>query len=165
MAALRSKYTRRTEEIPAYVPKGQAVDDLRGLRESLLGLEPGKAPGAGGMRPEFLICLAEVFNNEEMDLLQDFGMLYLNGELPAWFYKVWLSVTTAALFKTALQDTIRPIGIRNPLLRTFHRFPVRQNREALVRYLEPEQLSMSEAGGAKLVHQVRMLSGTVRDWT
>ena len=33
-----------------------------------------------------------------------------------------------------------------------------------MRHLEPEQLALSQAGGAKLVHQVRMASEANPDW-
>ena len=34
---------------------------------------------------------------------------------------------------------------------------MRQNKGAITAYLEPQQLGMSQAGGAKLVHSVRMM--------
>ena len=156
MAALRAKYPDRRTELSATVCKGQAVDHLKNLRQSLLSLVPGLSPGCGGLRPEFLVCLAEIWDKEEMELLENFGMMYLNGEMPAWFYKVWQSVLTVPLFKP--DGGVRPVGVENPLLRTLHRAPVVQNKADITAALEPEQLSQSKAGGAKLVHSVRMLS-------
>ena len=134
------------------------AENLNGLRESLLQLERGKSPGAGGLRPEFLFILAEMMTEAQMDLFEEFGMRYLGGELPPWFYEVWLSVTTVPLFKNEKKDTVRPIGIRNPLVRDLHKTVVAQNKAAFVDYLEPEQLAMSVAGGGKLVFSIRMLS-------
>ena len=93
-----------------------------------------------------------------MRKLEEFGLLYVNGQLPPWFYKVWGIVTTVPLFKTCrrLSDEIRGIGVKNPLIREFHRNAIRQNRTVLAEYLEPQQLAMSQAGGHKLVHKVRM---------
>ena len=99
-----------------------------------------------------------------MDLLEQFGMLYLSGQLPGWWYKIWGSVTTVPLFKTEERETVRPVGIRNPLIRTLHTRVIRENRAAFNAHLEPQQLALSEAGGHKLVHQVRMVMEEHRDW-
>ena len=101
---------------------------------------------------------------EQMLLLENFGLRYLGGELPPWFYQVWLTVMTVPLFKSAEQSAVRPIGIRNPLVREFHKAVVSQNKEAFVKYLEPEQLAMSVAGGGKLVFSVRMLAEDNKDF-
>ena len=110
------------------------------------------------MKPEYLTCLAEAWGEEQMGMLEQFGLRYLTGQLPLWWYKVWLSLTTVALFKTSEQDTVRPVGIEPCLARTFHKQVNKENRPVLVNFLEPQQLAMSVAGGAKLVHSVRMLS-------
>ena len=60
MAALKSKYIARSRELPASVTMGQPVDNVAGLKDALLNLGTGTSPGTGGMRPEFLITLAEV---------------------------------------------------------------------------------------------------------
>ena len=100
MAALRSKYLARRRLLPPSVSRGQCVDNLAGLRESMLSLESGVAPGTGGMRNEFLTTLAEVWSDEEMARMEEFGMKYLNGLLPPWFYRVWGTGTNVPLFKT-----------------------------------------------------------------
>ena len=157
MAGLRSKYVRRSRELPAMVTIGQPVDSVTGLKEELLSLGTGTSPGTGGMRGEFLTGLAEVWNEVEMAKLEDFSMLYLTGALPAWFYKVWGSVTTVPLFKTRERITLRPVGIMTPLIRTLHRMVIKENRAALTTFLEPQQLCLSLSGGHKLVNAVRML--------
>ena len=70
-----------------------------------------------------------------------------------------MTVETVGMFKTAGQDPslVRPIGMRNPYIKSIHKETVRQNKGELVEFLEPEQLGMSVAGGAKLVHSVRMM--------
>ena len=95
--------------MPASVTKSQPEENLRGLRDRLLELEAGKSPGAGGLRSEYLTVLAEMMNGEQMELLESFGMRYLCGELPAWFYKVWLTVMTVPLFKNSEQEAVQPI--------------------------------------------------------
>lgn len=107
MAGLRSKYVARGREMPATVTLGQPVDRVAGLKDTLLNLGTGSSPGTGGMRGEFLTCLAEVWQDGDMARLEDFSMLYLTGALPAWFYKVWGSVTTVPLFKTRERLTTR----------------------------------------------------------
>ena len=113
------------------VTKDSPVESLKGLRDSLLALRKGVSPGTGGLRPEFLKALAEVMDPTQMSLLEDFGMRYLRGDLPAWFYKVWLSVQSVPLFKDIQQEAIRPIGIRNLLLKAFHREAVSANKHEL----------------------------------
>ena len=115
------------------------------------------------MRGEFLSCLAEVWDDESMALLEDFGMVYLCGQLPAWWYRVWGSVTTVPLFKTVERETVRPVGVRNPIIRTLHSRVIRDNRAAFTAFLEPQQLALSQAGGHKLVHQVRMAMEESKD--
>ena len=70
-----------------------------------------------------------------------------------------MTVETVGMFKTAGQDPglVRPIGMRNPFIKSMHKEVVRQNKGVITEFLEPEQLGMSVAGGAKLVHCVRMM--------
>ena len=68
------------------------------------------------------------------------------------------------LFKTVERETVRPVGVRNPLIRTLHSRVIRDNRAALTAVLEPQQLALSQAGGHKLVHQVRRIMEEHRDW-
>jgi hypothetical protein len=117
LAMLRSKYPPRGRPLPERVVRGQCIDNMAGLRDSLLQLEPGISPGTGGMKAEYLLVLARRMDDEEMDLLEEFGMKYLRGDLPVWFYPVWLTVQTVPLFKTEQQNTLRPVGVRNPLLK------------------------------------------------
>ena len=63
---------------------------LRRLRESLLGMESGNSPGSGGLGGEYLTVLGEMMNEEHMDVLGEFGIRYLWGTLPVWFYSVVL---------------------------------------------------------------------------
>ena len=164
LAMLESKYPSRGQPLPDKVTRGQCVDNLAGLRESLLALEPGISPGTGGMKSEYLTLLAQRLEDQEMELLEEFGMKYLKGDLPAWFYPVWLTVQTVPLFKTEQQNTLRPVGVRNPLLKIWHREVVLQNKSELKSFLEPQQISSSEAGAAKLVMAVRSLIELNRDW-
>ena len=55
------------------------------------------------------------------------------------------------------QTSIRPLGIRNPLLKALHREVINGSREELLGFLEPQQLGMSMGGAAKLIHSIRML--------
>ena len=72
------------------------------------------------MGPDFLITLAQELEDEQMSRLEDLGIRYLNHTLPPWFDKLWLSQETVALFKTKekLPTQLRPIGMRNPLVKT-----------------------------------------------
>ena len=61
-SALQSKYPARGRSMPLLVTKGHAVDSMMSLREAFLTLREGVAPGTGQLRPEFLVALAEVWN-------------------------------------------------------------------------------------------------------
>ena len=128
------------------------------MKDSLFKLDPGVSPGFGGLRNEHLRCLAEMWEQQDMALLDSFGLRYLNGDLPPFFYNVWGSVSTTPLFKNGDRDTIRPLGIKSSLIRDLHKQVVAKNKGPLNDHLEPQQLALSKAGGCKLVHQVRMLS-------
>ena len=78
----------------------------------------------------------------------------MGAKLPTWFYKVWLSLQTVALYKAAEKVDVRPLGLRNSLVKVFHREVMRQSKGELRQYLEPVQLGQSMAGAAKLVLSV-----------
>ena len=58
------------------------------------------SPGFGGSRNEHLRCFADTGEEEDICLLENFSLKYLNGDSPSWFYKVWNSVTTVPLYKS-----------------------------------------------------------------
>jgi len=159
--ALSAKYPPRSRELPLKVSKGQAVESMQTLKDSFLSLTSGTAPGTGQLRPEFLSSLAEVWEegSSSWEMLQNFSLRYINGTLPPWFYKCAMTVETVGMYKTADQDPaiIRPIGMRNPFIKVMHKEVMTQNKDVISDYLEPQQLGMSIAGGAKLVHSVRMM--------
>ena len=101
MAQVAAKYPPRGRPLPARAPKGQPVEHLRSLRDCLKALQPGSSPGCGGMRPEFLRVLGDYMEEEDMVLLEEFGMSYLQGDLPKWFYPLWLSAQTVPIFKNS----------------------------------------------------------------
>ena len=92
-----------------------------------------------------------------MSRLEDFGMRYLTGCLPSWWYKVWATVFTVPLFKTIDMDKVRPVGVMPCLERQYRKLVIRSNKPALVSYFEPQQIVFSESGAAKFVHSMRML--------
>ena len=136
------------------------MDAMPGLKDSLLELAPGVSAGFGGLRNEHLRCAAQNWGEAEESLLEGFALQYVNGLLPAWLYRVWGSVTSVPLFKTAEQDPnkVRPVGIQSSLCRVLDKEVVRANKAALAEYLEPEQLALTQGGAQKLVHSVRMMA-------
>ena len=80
----------------------------------------------------------------EVKLLEDLGLVYLAGDLPLWFYRVWLTIQTVALYKTALRTDVRPLGLRNSLIKVFHKEAMSQSRPEIREFLEPQQLGMSK---------------------
>ena len=116
------------------------IDSFQDLKESLLSLEPGKSPGSGGMRPEYLVALGERLEPEEIILLEQFSMSYVRGELPAWFYKLWSTMLAVPLYKSEEKDSCRPLAIRHTLTRLWHGEVARQNKGQVRNFLEPQQL-------------------------
>ena len=55
MQQVNAKYPKTGRPLPASVTRGKPAENLKGLRDSLLGLETGKSPGTGGLRSEYLI--------------------------------------------------------------------------------------------------------------
>ena len=154
---LKAKYPDGRGGMPLNLGRSAPVEHLRGLRENLLSLDKTTAPGTGGLRPDYLTTLAQLMEADQMAKLEEFGLRYASGDLPHWFYAVWLSVCTVPIFKTDERDSIRPLGIRNPLLKAIHKEVMMDNRQAFTQYLEPQQLVLSVGGGCKLIFSVRML--------
>ena len=163
-AQLSEKFPPRSHRLPASVSKCQPIDSFRDLRQSLLSLQAGVSPGSGGLRNEYLVALGERMEDGDIKLLEELGLEYLAGELPLWFYRVWLCIQTVALYKTARQTDVRPLGLRNSLIKVFHKEAMSQSRPEVREFLEPQQLGMSQAGAAKLVNAVRGLISTRREF-
>ena len=108
LAQVAAKYPPRGRPLPVRVPKGQPVEHLRGLRDCLKALLPGSSPGCGGMRPEYLRVIGDEMEEEDMELLEEFGLSYLQGDLPRWFYPLWLTVQTVPIFKNSGKCAVRP---------------------------------------------------------
>ena len=68
---LNEKFPPRSRPLPASVQLTRPIDSFRNLRESLISLNPGVAPGSGGLRNEYLSVLAERMNDEEIKLLEE----------------------------------------------------------------------------------------------
>ena len=53
------------------------------------------------------------------------------------------------LYKTGLRTDVRPLGLRNSLVKLYHREVINQTQFELRQYLEPVQLGMSTAGAIR----------------
>ena len=73
-----------------------------------------------GLRAGFLITLAENLEEEKIQLLEHFDMRQLEGTLSPGYYKIAKTVMTVPTFKTNQTNTVRPLGVKNQLIRTFH---------------------------------------------
>ena len=93
-------------------------------------------------------------SDDEMRLLETFVMAYVKTELPPWFYKVWLSLQAVALYKSSEREDVRPLGLRNSLVKLFHREVMSQCKAKVGEFLKPVQLGQSMAGAAKLVYAI-----------
>ena len=95
----------------------------------MLQIEPGTAAGPGGGRGEFLTCLAQNWNFDQLRRFARFSDQLLHGEIPPWFAKVMAAITTVPLFKTdeKLDDKVRPIGVKHEIPRLLHGISAAQN--------------------------------------
>ena len=57
----------------------------------------------------------------EVRLLEQLGLAYSAGELPAWFYVVWNTLQTVAPYKDSSQETVRSLGLENSLTKLFNK--------------------------------------------
>ena len=61
---------------------------MRNLSDSWLALKAGVAPGTGQLRPEFLVTLAEVWEEgcSSWDMVDSFARKHVSGIFPPWYY-------------------------------------------------------------------------------
>ena len=151
---LSLKFPGRKQALPKAVPKINPIDHFIDLRASLLSTTSGTAPGAGGIRNEFLQALGERLEDSEIKLLEEFGLAFVVGDLPGWFYVVWQTLQTVAPYKDANKEAVRPLGLKNNLVKLFNKEVVKQCKVEIREYLEPVQLGISVAGAALLTRTV-----------
>ena len=123
---VQAKFLPRKQDLQDSVPKTKIIDSLAFLRQTLLSLEPGTSPGSGGMRPKYHVALGERLEDSDIDLLEEFGLSYLNGALPPWLYRLWLSLQIIPLFKSDEKNDVCPLGVRNRLIQLFHKGAMKQ---------------------------------------
>ena len=123
---VQAKFLPRKQDLQDSVPKTKIIDSLAFLRQTLLSLEPGTSPGSGGMRPKYHVALGERLEDSDIDLLEEFGLSYLNGDLPPWLYRLWLSLQIIPLFKSDEKNDVCPLGVRNRLIQLFHKGAMKQ---------------------------------------
>ena len=161
---LTEKFPPRHHQLPPSVPKVRPIDSFRDIRDSFMSLDPGTAPGAGGLRNEYLHALGERLEDEEIKMMEELGLEYLSGSLPSWFYQVWLTMQTVAPYKDEDHEAVRPLGLRNSLIKVFHKEPMVQNKTELREFLEPVQLGLSKAGAALLTRSVSGILHSFRNF-
>ena len=63
------------------------------------------------------------------------------------------------------QDSVRPLGLRNPLIRTYHREVCKGNLSTVRAFVEPLQVVLSEGGGSILIFTVRGVTEMIQPGT
>ena len=161
---LTEKFPPRQRPLPDSVPKIKPIDNFKDIRTSLLSLNPGTAPGSGGLRNEYLTAWGERMEDRELKLLEDLGLAYSAGELPAWYYVVWQSLQTVAPFKDNLLEAVRPLGLKNSLTKLYNKEVMVQSKPEMREFLEPVQLGLSVAGAALLTRSVSGVMQTYKEF-
>ena len=157
--SLQAKFPPKQRPLPPSVPRGDCVEGLGNvLRHAMLQIERGTAAGPGGGRGEFLINLAQQWDNDQLDRFTTFCMALMHGEVPPWFGLAMGAINTIGAYKTdeKLDDKLRPIGVMHEVRRLTEGITAAQNRAVVDDHCQPEQLGCSPAGAHKLVHAVRM---------
>ena len=98
---LTEKFPPRSRQLPLSVPKTKPIDSFRNIRDNFLTLDPGTAPGAGGLRNEYLYALGERMEDEEIKMMEELGLEYL-----AETYRVG-SIKSGSLCRQLLHTRIR----------------------------------------------------------
>ena len=81
-----------------------------------------------------------------------------------WFYLVWQSVQTVAPCKYASCDSVKPLGLKNNLVKLFNRDVMKQSKQEIRQFLEPTQLGMSVAGATLLTPLVSGVQHAFKDY-
>ena len=161
---LSEKFPPRQRPLPDTVSNIKPIDSFRNLRSSLLSLNPGTAAGSGGLRNEYLVAMGERMEDQELYLLEEFGLAYSACELPSWFYRVWQTLQTVAPYKDSDQEFVRPLGLKNSLIKTFNKEVMSQSKPEVREFLEPVQLGISVAGAALLTRSVSGVLDAFHDY-
>ena len=161
---LSEKFPPRQRPLPDTVSNIKPIDSFRNLRSSLLSLNPGTAAGSGGLRNEYLVAMGERMEDQELNLLEEFGLAYSACELPSWFYRVWQTLQTVAPYKDIDQEFVRPLGLKNSLIKTFNKEVMSQSKPEVREFLEPVQLGISVAGAALLTRSVSGVLDAFHDY-
>ena len=69
-----------------------------------------------------------------------------------------------APFKNEDKEAFRPLGLRNSLIKVFHKEAMVQNKTEIREFLEPVQLGLSKAGAAILTRSVSGVLHSFRDF-
>ena len=79
----------------------------------MLQIERGTASGPGGGRGEFLITLAQHWDDSQLARFSSFCMAHMHGDIPPWFGLAMGAINTIAAYKTEAKqdDSVRPIGV------------------------------------------------------
>ena len=103
--SLQAKFLSKQRPLPPTVPRGECVEGLQNvLRHAMLQIERGTAAGPGGGRGEFLITLAQQWDDSQLNRFSTFCMALMHGEVPPWFSLAMGAINTIGAYKTSEQS-------------------------------------------------------------
>ena len=111
-----------------------------------------------------MIALGERMEDHEIRLFEEFALAYSAGELPHWFYRIFQSLQTVAPFKDNGREAVRPLGLKNSMVKMFNKEVVSQSKPEIRDFLEPVQLGISIAGAALLTRSVSGVMEAFKDY-
>jgi len=172
---LREKHPPRKAVVPQSLAQ---LGEFRRLQVELgpvfRDLDVRGGTGASGFRNSYLKVLAQSFVDphaaQALALTEQFAELYVNAELPGWFYYLFSSLRMVAPVKAVPADAgmapdVRPIGIGECLRRAIHKSVIAQMKPSLAEHLWPQQVAIGVAGGLSiLIFGVRLVLEVFPGW-
>jgi len=161
VAQLNKKHGPRQEPMSAAPPAQPHRLELSGrLRKRYKGLKREAGTGVGNYRNEYLTALTNEFSDEyamgAIPAHEFFGELYLNGDLPAWFYWCSSIVKIMAIVKKAPAEPngvpdVRPVGMGDVRRRAWTCDIVNQVKNDAGAFLFPQQVAIGVPAGLQLL--------------
>ena len=156
--------TRCRVRLPQGLPSKIKLETRR-FRKTYRSLKPLAGTGPDGYRNEYLTCLTTTFTcpvaNSAVDNHRLVADLYINADLPSWYYWIACSCAMVALIKAeaAVQGgtpDVRPIGMGGCRRRAWTSSLMKDNAKCFNKTFWPVQVAVGvSAGVAKLIFAVR----------
>ena len=152
-----NKQPQRREHIPSSIPGDLITPRLKvSLRDRYKKLKPLAGTGPADYRNEYLRALSHPFNdpmaNEVIPCHEVMAEMYINADLPDWYYFAIGSLEMVALIKDKTRRNthtpdVRPIGVGSCKRRAWLSQLMADHNESLASAFMPQQMAVGVKGG------------------